>query len=147
MENPAPAESHLVVLYHSRGNLNQMKSKTSDFKLKITLRKIRILKRGSILVYMWKIDYRALNPIPRPFPLSTFPMRIVERNLQIVNNLFRPIAIKIHIVGSRIKEIKPTGNILLELNSDYAIGNKGFTIEVPPTKAFMKICGNLEVRN
>jgi hypothetical protein len=74
-------------------------------------------------------------------------MRIVERNLQIVNNLFRPIAIKIHIVGSRIKEIKPTGNILLELNSNYAIGNKGFTIEVPPTKAFMKICGNLEVGN
>ena len=88
-------------------------------------------------------------PITSPKPFKTFPQRLIRkwsfiyRNVAsttkrisrksryIVKSLTSPIAIQMGLHGARIVGVTKSGNTLLRLNKDCALGRKGTDLELP----------------
>ena len=90
-------------------------------------------------------DYRSFNPVPRPNPIRTFLPRLWKRNLQISYKVFGPLIRGMGLAGAQAVGTVANGNILLKLNKNYALGKKGFVLEVPKDKSIYKSL--LEVGN
>lgn len=69
--------------------------------------------------------------LPKPTPVKTYPKRLIRKLLFIAENIVFSIAIALGFRGASIVGVTQTGNTLLRLNRDYALGCKGADLELP----------------
>jgi FkbM family methyltransferase len=75
--------------------------------------------------------YRSWIPAVKPFPIKTFPQRLIKKWLYIAKNIVFNIGARVGFSGARIVRVTQNGNTLLQLNKDYALGHKGIILELP----------------
>ena len=77
------------------------------------------------------LNWRYLILVPNPFPIKTFPERLIIKWRYIVRIIVDPIGTRLGFYGARVLGVTPTGSTLLQLNKDYALGCKGTILELP----------------
>ena len=79
-------------------------------------------------------NFRHWFPAPNPYPIRTFPKRLIRKWLTIANSIYAiyaNIGYRLGFFGARIVGVAPNGNTLLQLNKNYPLGSKGTVIELP----------------
>ena len=76
--------------------------------------------------------------VVNPFPIKTFPERLIIKWRYIAHLIFDPIGTSLGFYGARILGVTPIGNTLLQLNKDYALGCKGTILELPKDQVIYK---------
>ena len=84
-------------------------------------------KRSLMRVLSW-------IPLVHPLPSKTFPQRLIEKLRYIGRNIVVPIGLKFDLLGAKVVGETPSGNTLLRLNRDYALGSRGTVLELPRDK-------------
>jgi FkbM family methyltransferase len=80
-------------------------------------------------------NFRSWVPLPRLFPIKTFPKRLIRKCLYIAARL---IGNRLGLVGARIVGFSPSGNTMLKLNKNYALGRKGTVLELPQDRVIFE---------
>jgi FkbM family methyltransferase len=88
-------------------------------------------KFGTQLLSSGVINFRYWFPVPNPYPIRSFPKRLIRRWLDIANSIYAKIGYRLGLLGARIVGVAPNGNTLLQLNKNYPLGSKGTVIELP----------------
>ncbi len=88
------------------------------------------------------LNWRYLILAPNPFPIKTFPKRLIIKWRYIARIIVDPIGTRLGFYGARVLGVTPTGNTLLQLNKDYALGCKGTTLELPKDQVIYKCIKN-----
>jgi FkbM family methyltransferase len=70
-------------------------------------------------------------PLTKPIPAKTFPRRLLAKWLFICRNIIMYLGPKHGFFGAKSVGISPMGNSLLRLNKNYALGSKGFVVQLP----------------
>jgi FkbM family methyltransferase len=70
-------------------------------------------------------------PVPNPYPIRTFPKRLIRKWFYIANPIYANIVFWFGFSGARIVGVAPNGNTLLKLIKNYPLGSKGTVIELP----------------
>jgi FkbM family methyltransferase len=83
--------------------------------------------------------FRAWIPLPRLLPFETFPQRLIRKWSYIAARL---IGNRLGLVGARIAGVSPSGNTLLQLNKNYALGRKGTVLELPQDRVIFESVKN-----
>ena len=76
-------------------------------------------------------NFRSWIPIPSPTPINTFPQRLIWKWEYIAKKVISSSGIRLGFFGARNVGVAPNGNVLLQLNKDYALGCKGTVLELP----------------
>jgi FkbM family methyltransferase len=76
-------------------------------------------------------NFRSWIPIPQPYPLKTFPQRLMRKWIGIAHNITATIGLRLGFSGARVVGVTQNGNTLLQLNKNYALGPRGTKIELP----------------
>jgi len=76
-------------------------------------------------------NFRGWIPLTMPFPIKTFPQRLMRKWLYIVDNVSASIGLRLGFSGARIVGVTRNGNIILQLNKNYALGPRGTSLELP----------------
>lgn len=93
-------------------------------------------------------DLRFWIPLAKPQPYKTFFRRTFRKWGWILRNLPRGFAVKFGFVGARLVNNTSSENEHLKLNKTYALGYKGFVVELPRDKmiySFIKNRGSWEL--
>ena len=93
-------------------------------------------------------DLRFWIPLAKPQPYKTFFRRTFRKWGWILRNLPRGFAVKFGFVGARLVNNTSSENVHLKLNKTYALGYKGFVVELPRDKmiySFIKNRGSWEL--
>lgn len=67
----------------------------------------------------------------KPFPISTFPERLLKKWSSIAKNLVGMIGQRLGLLGARVVGETLEGNTLLRLNKNYALGSRDTILELP----------------
>ena len=89
---------------------------------------------GAYLMRRYLVRVLSWIPLVWPLPVKTFPQRLIRKWLSIPKNLFVPYGLKFGFLGAKVVGETPSGNTLLQLNRDYALGSKGTVLELPLDK-------------
>jgi FkbM family methyltransferase len=76
-------------------------------------------------------NFRSWIPIPQPYPLKTFPQRLIRKWIGLADNVMATIGLGFGFSGARVVGVLQNGNTLLQLNKNYALGPRGTKIELP----------------
>ena len=74
---------------------------------------------------------RSWIPIPKLFPLETFPQRLLMKLSTIARNLYELSGVRLGFLGASVSGSTDYGNTLLKLRKNYALGVKNSVIELP----------------
>lgn len=74
---------------------------------------------------------RPYIPLPKPYPVHTFPFRLLEKWIWILRRCLLLTGLTIGLSGAKKVGQVTGGNSLLKLNKNYALGRKGTVIELP----------------
>jgi len=90
-------------------------------------------------------DFRDWIPLSKPFPINTFLQRLMRKWLWIAKNILHfagnldtHIGSRLGFSGALMVGVTSSGNILLQLNKDYALGCKGTVLELPRDRIIYK---------
>jgi FkbM family methyltransferase len=80
-----------------------------------------------MILYKWL----SWVPFTKPIPLRNFPQRLCRKWTFIGRNILMYFGPKYGFFGAKFVGLGPMGNSLLRLNQDYALGPKGFMVQLP----------------
>ena len=81
---------------------------------------------------------KVLIPLTNPFPVKTFHSRLLKKWNFMICLASKHWSTKIGLVGAKYIGNTVNGNTLLKLNRNYALGDKGFTVQLPKDKAIFE---------
>jgi FkbM family methyltransferase len=88
------------------------------------------------------VNFRIWIPLPTPRPFRSFPQRLIRKWLHISKNIGTHIGVRLGFFGARVVGVTPSGNTLLRLNKDYALGRKGTVLELPRDRVIYEYIKN-----
>lgn len=93
-------------------------------------------------------NFKRWIPVTGPFPIKTFPQRLIRKWLYVVMNIVSNAGNLLGLLGARVIGISSNGNVILQLNKSYALGLKGAVLELPRDQVifeFVKKRGSWEL--
>lgn len=78
-------------------------------------------------------------PLTNPVPVKTFPKRLLKKWRFLIGEVFCAIGTKMGLFGAKVIGVVDSGNTLLQLNKDYALGRKGSFLELPRDQVIYRV--------